>query len=382
MKKYKISLNLVLIVYVIIAILTGFQQYFLDQYNNFTIFQHSVFHFFNHQNLYLEYKKEYLDVFLYNPSFSLFFSLFAYFPTGLGITLWAVFITLVYFFGIISLDLKLEEKLFILIMVIPELNTSVANLQTNPIIVSFIILAMTSLQKKNYFNSAIYSAINFFIKGYGGIAYVFFLFQKPKFKLYFIPLVIFIAIFLLPLIFYSFIDFITLYKQWFWSLKKDYSINTGISIMSIIKSLIYRDVSIASIQMAGIIFFIASLVTIYLRKNYEQLKYLFLAYVLIWVIIFNQASESPTYIIASTGALIWFVKSDKTWGVLFLFVFFYILTVMSSSDLFPKSIRSEYIKPYSIKALPCVLIWILLQFKIFFPNLKVKSLKIWNKRLI
>ena len=43
-----------------------------------------------------------------------------------------------------------------------------------------------------------------------------------------------------------------------------------------------------------------------------------------------------------------------TW---FLFIFVMILTSFSPSDIIPKFIRETYVKPYALKALPCVLIW-------------------------
>jgi hypothetical protein len=46
------------------------------------------------------------------------------------------------------------------------------------------------------------------------------------------------------------------------------------------------------------------------------------------------------------------------------------LTSMSPSDLFPKFIRNEYIKPYSLKALPCVLIWFTIIYQMLTSDFK------------
>jgi hypothetical protein len=382
MKKRLLNQKTVLIFYIFIAIIIALQQYFIGQYNNFIIFREAVFHFFEHKNLYIEYPDKFFDVFLYNPSFTIFFIPFAYLPIMIGMILWTLFVTLTYYKSIISLDFKTNEKIFLLYLIIPELNTSIGNLQTNPLIVAFIIFTMVSVEKNKMQKASFYSAINFFIKGYGGIGYVFFLFKKFRIKTYLTILASFIIIFSLPLLFYSLSEFLILYKQWFWSLKQDYSINTGVSIMGIIKSLIYKEASIPLIQLVGIFVMLSAIITILINKNYENIKHIFLANILIWVIIFNQASESPTYIIASTGVFIWFLKTPKSWTSILLFSIFYILTVLSPTDIFPTYIREHFVKPYSLKALPCVLIWIFIQFQIFFPNLKSKPIIIWNKRLI
>ncbi len=364
---------LLLILYILVATIIGFQQYLLDAYNNFTIFKDSVFHLVNHQNLYLEYPNEYFDVFLYNPSFSVLFIPFAYLQTGLGVVAWTITITTTYFWGIRSLKLSRNKELFFLLLILPELITSVENMQNNPIIAAFIVLSVTTLEKNKIKQASIYPAINFFIKGYGGIASVFFVLKSPRIKTLLYLFVSFAAFFSLPLIFYSFSEFVILYKQWLWSLKEDYSINVGISLMGLIKSLLYSEISVRGTQLIGIGFFLITFSVIYYRKNYEHIKFIFLSYVLIWVIIFNHSAESPTYIIASTGVFIWYLKSNKSRLNVSLFLFFFIITVMSPNDLFPEYIRENYVNPYSLKALPCVLIWIKIQFDLLFPKTSLKS---------
>lgn len=39
-------------------------------------------------------------------------------------------------------------------------------------------------------------------------------------------------------------------------------------------------------------------------------------------------------------------------------VFDFVLTSLSPSDLFPKYLRDEFVRPYALKALPCAIIWI------------------------
>ena len=99
---------------------------------------------------------------------------------------------------------------------------------------------------------------------------------------------------------------------------------------------------------------------------------------LIFTVIFSSSSESATYVIAFTGVAIWFIiqqRPIKTWQIV-LFVSAVLLTSFSPSDLFPKFIRTEYIKPYSLKALPCVLIWFAVIYQMLtidFSTFKVKE---------
>lgn len=84
-----------------------------------------------------------------------------------------------------------------------------------------------------------------------------------------------------------------------------------------------------------------------------------------WVVIFNHKAESPTYIIAMTGIAIWFVMSEKNKLNLILFASALILTSISSTDIFPRYLRNEFIRPYTIKALSCILIWLKIIYDLF-----------------
>gem|GEM_PF-7094394 len=70
------------------------------------------------------------------------------------------------------------------------------------------------------------------------------------------------------------------------------------------------------------------------------------------------------------GFGIWFMNLERpaTTFEIGLFVFALLLTSLSPSDLFPKYIRVNYVIPYKLKALPCVLIW----FKIIYEMITRK----------
>ena len=89
-------------------------------------------------------------------------------------------------------------------------------------------------------------------KGYGGIAAIFFLVKKTTFKIFFYLFICFLTVGLLPLCFYSFARFTTIYMQWFECLKSYGSKNAGISVMGIFRSLIYKNASTFVIQLTGV----------------------------------------------------------------------------------------------------------------------------------
>lgn len=86
----------------------------------------------------------------------------------------------------------------------------------------------------------------------------------------------------------------------------------------------------------------------------------FLASVMLFVILFSTGSESSTYIVAIVGVVLWYAAvpwKRGRWDIA-LMVFVFVLTCMSGSDIVPKFIRKQYVQAYSLKALPCVIVWL------------------------
>ena len=97
----------------------------------------------------------------------------------------------------------------------------------------------------------------------------------------------------------------------------------------------------------------------------EAFRYALLSSVLLFVVLFSTGSESSSYIIAFVGVSLWYVTVpwQRTRWDIALLVFVFVLTSMSPSDLFPACLRREWVQPYALKALPCVLVWMKLTYE-------------------
>jgi hypothetical protein len=87
------------------------------------------------------------------------------------------------------------------------------------------------------------------------------------------------------------------------------------------------------------------------------------------MVIFNHKAESPTFVIAIAGVTLWFVHSKKSTLNIMLFACAFIFASLSPTDIFPRFIREEFVKPYCLKAVPCIFIW----GKIIYDLLALKS---------
>jgi hypothetical protein len=356
--------KLIISTYIIVALISALKQILRRHDNNYQIFKNVFYHIIEEKSLYASYPNLYFDYNHYGPIFGLFIAPFAIMPDGLGMVLWCIFNALVLVYAISQLNLESSKINLILWICLHEFLTTSLGQQFNPIMTSIIILSYVLIEKEKDFWSACLIILGTFIKLYGIVGLAFFFFSKNKMK--FIGSLAFwsIVFFVLPMAISSPEFIINSYSEWFARLLEKNNENGSfdsmqdISIMGLFKKILNMP------NLSNLLFLIPGIVLFglpYLRFNMfsnKKFQLLLLSSVLIFTVIFSSGSESPTYIIAFAGVAIWFIiQEEKTKWTWFLFIFALLLTSFSPSDLFPKYIKETYIKPYSLKALPCVLIW-------------------------
>lgn len=373
----------ILSIWIVLALVVSIKQSFQPTHNNYLIFKYTYFHAVDHLPLYPLYPNEYADSNHYGPFFSLLIAPFALLPDYFGMLFWQLANILFLFFAIKQLPLQ-KNRIYVIYWIIAhELLTAMFALQFNISIAAIIVLAYALIEKEKNFWAAFVIMLGTFVKLYGivGLAFFFFAKQKPKFIAYGIFWAI--VFFVVPMIFFTPQYILQCYADWFTSLSEKQQLNASltsmqdISVMGMVRRLT------ANAQIPNLPFLAVGLMLFcipYLRiKQYKEpiFRLLFLASTLIFAVIFSNSSESPTYIIAFLGVAIWFIVQDKPVKPLyiFLFVFALLLTSFSPSDLFPKYIRETYVKPYSLKALPCILIWIVIIYQLTFNRFNTKELK-------
>ena len=351
--------------WMIITLISVIKQLVIGKFNNYKIFKNVYFHTVNKLPLYTEYPLEYFDHNHYGPVFSIVIAPFAVLPDYLGIPFWGLFNTGILAWAITQLPLKSSQINAVLWICLHELLTTLLGLQFNPMMTAIIILSFVYIEKGKDFWSAFFIILGLFVKLYGIVGLAFFFFSKNKIKFILSLLFWSIVMFCLPMLLSSPEYIIQTYKEWFERLVEKNNENAGlnsyqdISLMGIVRRF-FQDSTISNLPflIGGVFLFGLQ----YLRtKEYKEESYrlMLLASVLIFTVIFSSGSESPTYIIAFVGVAIWFVIQPKPISKFYiaLFIFALILTSLSPSDLIPKYLKDNFIRPYALKALPCVLIW-------------------------
>lgn len=354
------------ILWIVIAIVSAIKQFNIGKYNNYLIFKHVFYHAINKTSLYAEYPELYFDHNHYGPIYSILIAPFAIMPDALGMVLWSVFNAGLLVWAISKIPLQSSKINLILWICAHEFLTTVLGFQFNPIMTAIIILSFVYINEGKDIWAAFMIILGTFVKLYGivGLAFFFFSKNKPKFMLW---LVLWsIILFALPMLISSPEFIIHSYSEWFERLVVKNSENASllsmqdISVMGMFRR-IMADPTISNLPFlaVGLLLFGLPYLRIRMYKN-PKFRLLLLSSVLIFTVIFSSGSESPTYIIAFAGVAIWFVIQEKpiSFTIWFLFIFALILTSLSPSDLIPKFLRENYIRPYALKALPCVLIWL------------------------
>ena len=113
-------------------------------------------------------------------------------------------------------------------------------------------------------------------------------------------------------------------------------------------------------------------------KSYKEPLYriFYLSSILIWVIIFNHKAESSTFIIAMCGIALWYFMQEKNRIYLELAIFAFVFTSLSQTDVFPSSIRHEYLLPYVFKVVPSILIWLMITYQLLAGNAKLTKVNV------
>ena len=367
--------KIILGLYILLAIFISFSNYNRGQtkhftpqdkythYNNYIIFKNAYFHLIEGKNLYQSFPQKQWDLYKYSPSFSAVMILFAYFPDWLGLLIWNLANVLILFFGIRYFIKGPPQTLFMLWFIFNELVTSVINSQSNPLITGLLVAAFTFFEKEKVHWAALCIISTFYIKVFGLLACALFLFYPKKGKFIMWCMVWAVLILVIPLFFTSSQLLVWQYQNWLQLLANDHSQSYGYSFMGVLHSWFGINLGKNILVVLGLISLAIPFLFKHQFSNFDYRLYWFVS-LLIWLVIFNHKAESPTFIIAFTGIALWIfsVSQNKfTWG---LGIFAFVFTSLAPTDIFPLFVRQTFFEPYAIKAIPCIVIWFYLNFKI------------------
>lgn len=333
------------------------------KYNNYLIFKNVFVNTLSERNIYSYYPDAHFDANHYGILFSVIIAPFALLPDWFGMVLWNVANAAIFTYAIHKLPFPNQYKAFFAWLCLQEFITAAVSLQFNIALTGLLMLSAVYVYERKEAKSAFAILVGFFVKLYGiaGLSSFFFMKNKMRFIGSFIAIAI--LFFILPMLISSPEFGLMSYADWFQSLSEKNMSNQVLgnrqdySLMGIVRRISGAEISNLTFLLPGIVLFGLPYIRI---KQYKNLAFqmMILASTLLFIVLFSSGSESPTFIIAVSGVMLWFLmQKEKTAVDIALLVFVIILTCFSFSDLFPKSIKENYIMKYSLKALPCCVVW-------------------------
>jgi len=381
-KKY--TINVVVFFWMLLAFLTAVSEILRGPaaINNYHIFKNVFFNTLQQKNLYTAYPALYFDLNHYGILFSLLITPFALLPDWVGCLLWCMANVVVLYYAIMRLPVKYNQRVWVLVIALVEMLTSIHSTQFNPMVSAFIILPFILAPQKKEWAATFFIAVGLLTKFYGIVALASFLFADNKLK--FIGSFIFwmALLFCLPMLISSPSFVLQSYIDWYNSINEKNNQNESLGIVIAqnisVHGMVQRIFNLPNLSQLWILLpaAIINLLPLLRFKAFSarlfQLHYL--AVCLLSVVIFSSSAESPTYIIALSGVAIWFTISNRKnhWNIALL-IFTIVITSLSSTDLFPQYIKQNFIARYALKALPCFLVWGVLIWKLLLNSFNKKE---------
>lgn len=332
-------------------------------YNNYLMFTRPLSLLTSHENLYVHHPHAYKDLYKYSPTFPLLMTPFALLPDALGMLLWNLLNAVLPFVAARQLFQEDKRTVIFLTIILVELSTSVQNFQSNGVMTALFLLAFAALESGKAARGAIYVSLATFIKIFGVLSCALLPCFKAKRRFVTATLLWSAVLFSLPLAVISPQELWRQYLAWYEVVSVS-ATGSQLSVMGVLAAWTRRQVPFRSIQVIGLAIFLLPLLKV---RCYEKVGFrrLLFASVLIFVVIFNQMAESPTYVIAMAGVALWFLEGEATPARVGTVLVAVVGVSLTQTDLFPRSFRTGLLYDYRVKAVAAIFLWLLVQYDLW-----------------
>ncbi len=327
--------------------------------NTWNIYRSVFWHFVKHDDIYTAYPAEFGDQYQYSPSFPALFAPFASLPNYVGYFFWNNLSMLLIPFLIFKFkNFSVQQKAMVCYIGLLEMLVCLQGTQANVMIANLILISFLAFENKQQWLAAFALAAGIYIKVYPVVAVSLFLLYPDKIKFSVKFFVAMIVVGALPLLVFSPLELVMMYKKWFVIMQEDPGVIPGsISLTGIAQAYFHiTDASKLIVQLVGVAIFCLMYIRTNLFKEYYYRIY-FLCSILLWVALFNHVSEITTYAIAICGVGFWFIHQRQTKAIKITMLLFVLIATVLSIDPTPRFII-KYIYEHSLKTLPFAIVWL------------------------
>ena len=354
--------RLVLALYVASAALVTLQQAILGHSNNLSIFRSASLNLFAGRDLYAAHPEQHFDFYKYSPTFALLFAPLAYLPFALAFLCWSLLNGLLLWYALDRL-LPEREATIALALLYLEVLLALQYGQSNALVAALMILAFVAFEGRRQLGAALSITAGAAVKLFPLAALSLAVFHPRRLRFAAIFIAVLGAALLLPLLAISPADLLAQYRSWHAIEAKD-ALRRGYSLMHYMEAWFGADWPNWPQQAAGTVLLLLPLALRSDQWNTLEFRRLFLCSLLVYSVLFNHASESPSFVVAYTGIVIWYTSSPPSRLRTAVMVLTLLVMVVHDVDVVPRSVKYAILVPYRIKGIPCLVAWFVMQWEL------------------
>jgi glycosyl transferase family 87 len=363
--------RLVLALYVASAALVTVQQAILGHSNNLSIFRSASLNLFAGRELYAAHPEQHVDFYKYSPTFALLFAPLAYLPFALAFLCWTLLNGLLLWYALDRLLPKREATVALALLYL-EVLLALQYGQSNALVAALMILAFVAFEGRRQVGAALSITGGAAVKLFPLAALSLAVFYPRRLRFAAVFIAVLAAAVALPLVAMPLGDLLAQYRSWHAIEAKD-ALLRGYSVMHYVHAWFGVDWPNWPQQAAGTALLLLPLALRADRWESLEFRRLFLCSLLVYSVLFNHASESPSFIVAYTGIVIWYVSSPPSRLRTAVMALTLLVMVVHDVDVVPRWVKYDILVPYRIKGIPCLVAWFAMQWELFFGSFPAPS---------
>src|SRR5437879_5925566 len=354
--------RLLLALYLASVALVTVQQAILGHSNNLSIFRSASLNLLAGRDLYAAHPEQHFDFYKYSPTFAVLFAPLAYLPFALAFLCWSLLNGLLLWY---ALDRLLPERQATIALALLYLEVLLALQygQSNALVAALMILGFVAFEGRRQLGAALSITVGAAVKLFplAGLSLAALYPRRPRFGAIAVG-VLAVAV-VLPLVVIPPADLLAQYRSWHAIEAKD-TLLRGYSLMHYVHAWFGVDWPNWPLQAAGTALLLLPVALRPDRWASLEFRRSFLCSLLVYAVLFNHASESPSFVVAYAGIVIWYVSSPPSRVRAAVMALTLLVMVVHDVDVVPRWVKYDLLVPYRIKGIPCLVAWFVMQWEL------------------
>jgi hypothetical protein len=286
------------------------------EHTTFSIFRQSFTHLVQHQNLYAAYPAEQgaaaADLFKYSPSAAMLFAPLAMLPFPLALLAWNVLNAGLLFFLLTRLLPPTRANLALLLLA-PEVFVAIQSSSSNALVTALILLAAVAYEEGRLLRGGYSLMVAASIKIFPLAGVLLAALQRRRLRAAMAAVVALLVVLALPLLVVPPRELLQQYRWWVALERRDANdLLFGLSVMRHLRDWLEIEWPNWTLQAVGTAIFLLPIALRRDRWSVPAFRMELLCSLLIYVVLFNHQAERQSFVIAATGAVIWFATGPRT----------------------------------------------------------------------